>query len=344
MTTKRAAITVLAFEETKALEVRVGVGPEAGNNVISGTVTSTIFHWSKKYTPGATKSIEGTAKGEVTLYNKTGQSQALRKTTRLLTDTGILFRLSNYVAIPANGQVVAEVYADKPGKESDIPPSRFTIPGLSADLQKDIYAVSAKAMQGGGTMVGVVTPEELTAAEQDFKEKIKGAFITEKFPANAASADQHLVSVIDSKVVADQKAGAEVREFTLTGTSTLAVISYNQTELNQLVQKMISEKIDVATEKVLTTDAPLRVTLTATTLPKGMAELSVNKPIVVTLNEDSEQLKETNFTGKTKEEIQQYVKTLPHVTGAEVNFTPGWLVHTAPTIPGKIKVTVRMVK
>ena len=78
--------------------------------------------------------------------------------------------------MPPNGQVVAEVYADQPGKAYDIAPSRFSIPGLPTEMQQDIYAVSAKPMSGGGTMVGVVTQNDIDNAAQDFKDKVKDAY------------------------------------------------------------------------------------------------------------------------------------------------------------------------
>lgn len=339
MTTKRATITILAKEDTQEVTMAVTVGATPGPNTIVGKATSTVFLWSKDYFPGATESIEGVSKGTVMIYNKTDKPMALVKTTRLLSDSGVLFRLSTYIAVPAKGQISAEVYADKSGKESDIQPSHFTIPGLTPDLQSSIYAESGQAMSGGNTMIGVVTQEDINTAEADFKDKVKNAFLS-TYTSSSPSGQHILATVVESTVEANQKPGAKVKMFTLTGTSTLAVVSFSDAELNQLVSQTVGQKIDTKVEKLLSADATPTVTLNAVTLVNGTAELKVAQTVVATLNEESSQVKDrTNYTDKTKDQIIQYVKSLPHAIDAEVTFSPSWLMHSSPSIPGKITLT-----
>src|SRR3989338_1558315 len=133
-TSKKATILVLASDGSKqvAINLEVGGGRQEGgaSNRMSGLVTTTLFSRSEKYYPTGTKTISGIAGGEVVIYNKSNTAQPLVKTTRLLVANGALFRLSDRVLVPANGQVTAEVYADQSGSASDISPSRFSIPGL----------------------------------------------------------------------------------------------------------------------------------------------------------------------------------------------------------------------
>ena len=139
ITSKKATVVIVAKEDTKNVNVNVKVAKEANKeNTMAGLVSSVDFSWSEKYYPTGNKTVEGIATGEVVLYNKTNASQALVKTTRLLNPQGILFRLSDRVTVPANGQIVALVYADEVGPKSDIGSSTFTIPGLSEDKQKVI--------------------------------------------------------------------------------------------------------------------------------------------------------------------------------------------------------------
>jgi hypothetical protein len=348
MTTKRANITIVAKEEPVTVQMAVLVGrlSEGGEGVkVPGVVTSTSFVWSKKYYPGATETVEGTARGEVVVYNKTAQPIALKPTTRLLAENGVLFRLKSYTPVPANGQVAAEVYADQAGKDGDIAPSRFTIPGLSTDLQKDIYALSSKTMSGGGTMIGVVTAEDIDGALRDYKEKTGENFLNTVSSTYMQKGRKLLVSVLENKTDVDQKPGAKVREFFVSGTSTMVIVSYDPDELTRVVEKNIAQKIDVQNEKILSSDGAATVALNSTSLATGSAELSVSKKLIVTLSEDSSQaLKKENYTDKTKEEIEQYIKTLPHAISGEVRFSPSWLMRSAPSIPDKIIVNVRVVK
>lgn len=82
------------------------------------------------------------AQGPVRIVNGSSSSILLVKTTRLLTADGKLFRLASDVSVPANGQIAVGAYADQLGAAFAIGPTRFSIPGLSAIQQTQIYAVS----------------------------------------------------------------------------------------------------------------------------------------------------------------------------------------------------------
>lgn len=87
-----------------------------------------------------TNDITGVAEGRVTIYNETPSNQVLIKNTRLLTPDEKLFRLKDRVLIPAFGEIETDIYSDEAGEVGLIDPTGFIIPGLSEDLQKNIYA------------------------------------------------------------------------------------------------------------------------------------------------------------------------------------------------------------
>lgn len=136
MTSKKATIIVVSKEDSVPtnFEARVVSGKSAPGETVSGVVTSTIFEWAKQYSPQGTKLVTGTAQGEVTVYNKSNTAITLIPKTRFITSEGVLFRLTSYTNVPAHGQVTTAVYADKPGREGEIPPSQFTLPGLDLIL------------------------------------------------------------------------------------------------------------------------------------------------------------------------------------------------------------------
>jgi hypothetical protein len=150
ITSKKAEVTIVAKEDAKKVTLNVTLSQEGAKpGSMPGSVTSTVFSHTEKYQPTGTKSVAGTSKGEVIIYNKTGLAQPLVKTTRLLSPTGVLFRLSVNTTVPPQGQVTVPVYADQPGPLGDIAPTTFTIPGLIEVKQKTIYAESKAAMIGG---------------------------------------------------------------------------------------------------------------------------------------------------------------------------------------------------
>ena len=337
-TTKSAQVVIVAKSDNKNVQLAVAVAKEkAGDLSLAGTVVSKDVWHSEKYFPTGNKRVVGTATGEVTLYNDSAVSQALVKTTRLLTASGTLFRLSGPVTVPSKGQVTAQVYADKDGQDGDIGPSSFTIPGLSEDKQKVIYAKSDKAMSGGIKTIGVLTDQDLKTAEDDFVDKVKQSVAA---GTATGTAMKTLVSVTDYKIISDKKSGDEVSEFNLAGTSTVVIVTYNDDELRALIEKQIAGKIDPSMEKVLSITKDPQVTLTDSDSNKGTADLSVSQDVTVTLDANADKLAASNFFNKTKDEIERYVLSLGHVVGVEVKFSPSWM-HTAPSVADKLKVVVK---
>ncbi len=341
-TSKKATIVVVAKTDNKNVNLDISVEKQKSNGLsIAGIVTTTEFKWSQKYFPTGNKTTTGLAVGSVVLHNETAAAQTLVKTTRLLTPAGVLFRLSDRVIIPANGQVAAEVYADQPGAAGNIGLSKFTIPGLNEDKQKVIYADSSKDMAGGVRTVGVLSADDLKSAEADYVEKVKQAI--DSSLAKNGSFSQKLVFVPSHNVAADRKAGEEVTEFNLSGTSTVVVVFYNSEDLKTVLGKEISSRIDVTTEKVLSVSKEPQVSLASYDLEKQKARFSVYQDVLVTLDANADKLVAANFFGKSKDEIERYVFGLGHVVGVDVKFSPSWM-RSAPAVADRIQVIVKNVQ
>jgi len=340
---KKAQIVIVAKNDNKNVNLTIDLAQEKGTGELSlaGLVTSTKFYYSEKYSPTGNKEVEGTAAGIATLYNKTGTDQTLIKTTRLLNPDGVLFRLSDKVTVPANGQIDASVYADKAGKDSDIGPSKFTIPGLADDKQKVIYAESAKAMSGGMSKVGVLTDDDIKAAENDFVEKVKQA--ADSAISSTPGFDERLLAVVDNPGKADRKAGEEVSGFNVAGTTTVVFVYYKKDDLQNLLSKQVSGKIDVSSEKALSMTKDPQVSIANYDLAKATAQLAVYQDVLVTLDANADKLAVSNFFGKSKDEIERYVLGLGHVVGAEIKFSPSW-IGKAPADADKIKVVVKNIQ
>ncbi|MBU0546154.1 hypothetical protein KKA13_02770 [Patescibacteria group bacterium] len=343
-TTKKAAITIMAKGNTKNVTIAVDVAKQKddGFKGILGVVSSTNFQWSETYYPTSAKTVNGTAAGEVTLYNRTNVAQALVKTTRLLSTDGILFRLSDKVVVPANGQTSANVYSDQPGAASDINASQFTIPGLNPDKQKMIYAESTKPMTGGARSVKVLTQEDLDNAKKDYLEKAKSAFLKDLTIVDQQY-NQKIVSITESATTSSAKVGDEVSEFKVSGGNTMAYVFYSQDELAGVINKEMAGKIDPTSEKILSSDAEPKVALLNYDVQKGAAQLSVVQDLLITLDANAEKLAAKNFIGKKKDEIERYVLGLNHAAGVEIKMTPSWS-WSAPSVEDKIKVVVKNVQ
>lgn len=340
---KKTEITVIAKEDKKTVNLSVSATKEkSGDKSVSAIVTTTKFFFSENYSPTGAKTVEGLSKGEVTIYNKTNELVTLVKTTRLLSPNNVLFRLSDRVNIPAQGKIVAKVYADQGGSKSDIGPTAFTIPGLSSEKQKVVYAESSQSMAGGSGKIGVVSENDISSAKNDFKEKVRQAYL-KQIKETEIWADLKIVSISDSEPASSHKVGDETGNFSLSGTSTVVAVFLAKKDLEELLNKEIGKTVDNNSEKILSFSGEPSVSIASTDFTKQSAELNVSQETLVTLNVDAQSLAKTNFAGKDKSEIERYVVSLPHVTGVNVKFSPSWS-DTAPSSPDKIKVVVKNVK
>lgn len=342
MLVKKITVTVVSKEDVKGVSLNVKVGKTSGEGKIAGTVTTTQFAWSETFHPTGSKTVIGVARGNVILYNKTGTAQTLVKTTRLLTTAGVLFHLSDKVTVPANGQITAEAYADQQGAASEIGPSTFTIPGLSPDKQKVIYAESKDKISGGVVQVGILSSEDVSNATKQYKENAAAAFWDSVSSTYTNSAD-HVATVSVKEVLLNHKPGEEVSEFVISGTSTAAIVSYNSADLNNLLKSAVANKVDTNSEKILSLDSKPKVSLVTFDAQNSTAELSVKQNLVVTIDPDGEALAARNFMGKKKDEIERYTMGLDHVYAVDVKFSPSWM-SAAPSVPDRIKVIVKSVK
>jgi hypothetical protein len=130
------------------------------------------------------KDVVQKATGEIIIYNKGLTEQKLVATTRFESKDGFIFRIPQSVVVPAGkstvsgitpGSVKAVVNADRPGKEYNIGPNSFTIPGFQGNPKFDeFYATSEKPMVGGFIGVAkVVSETDYSSAVESLKTKLK---------------------------------------------------------------------------------------------------------------------------------------------------------------------------
>ena len=345
-TSKKATIVIAAKSDNKNINLSIDVAEAAGVGSLSGVITSTEFYWAEKYYPTGNKTTDDIAVGEVILYNESSADQPLVQTTRLLSANKILFRLSEGVIVPAKGQINAKVYADQKGVGGNITSSAFTIPGLSDDQQKLIYAKSVQTMAGGVKQVGALTSDDLQTAKNSYAAKVKQAFLVSSSSFLADDKLKNKEKIVYAKndaVKNDKKIGEEIKEFSLSGTSTIVVVYYDKTELQSITSKELAKKVDTESEQILAIDKSPQVSLISYDLSKSVARLSVYQDILVTLDANGAKLAAINFFGKSKDEIERHILGLSHVVSVDVKFSPSWM-GTAPSVTDKIKVIVKNIK
>jgi hypothetical protein len=107
------------------------------------------------------ETVSERAVGNILIYNtRSGSTQRLIKNTRFENPDGLIYRIQESVEVPSAtkdaagklipGVITAQVFADGPGEQYNIRPSRFTVPGLKGTDQYDsIYGESTVGFTGG---------------------------------------------------------------------------------------------------------------------------------------------------------------------------------------------------
>jgi len=342
MALSRATIVVQPKEETVKADLLVTVKEFnlTGNDVFGRFATTTVSGEGAYVSTKEIEQVPGVAEGTVIIYNKANSSQILIPTTRLLSEDDVLFRLKNKVVVPAGGSVVAEVYADKEGGEGNLAPTSFTIPGLSADLQKKIYAVSKERMSGG--LVNASAISELD--EDDAIAKLKETLTLQVSDElrKSLNVDGEFADMVYFTKVVSEKVDASVgssKEFKLYMTLDVTGVAYSdglKKEAEATLKSMVSADKTLVGSNI----EDLKPVVETYDPVNGSANLKVDLVGKTIFNQDSDILDKAKLAGKSKAEVQDYLSKFPGIESVEIKFFPFWL-KSVPKLRDHIKVIVK---
>lgn len=328
VTYARATVTVYPQRDTidnyEGRVITVRENPE-GTDEVAGEIHEVVVGGEKTGFASDSIETEGVARGFVTLVNDTSQPYTLVATTRLLNQDAVLFRLEDQVRIPANGELVAEVYADKPGKVGDIGPSRFTIPGLRAETQEVVYARSDDAMAGGVAARGVVNQEDIDAIEaalraeleaeaiQELGARIEGTWTGQEFEIDTMNRFVNVAPGEEADIIV-VRLTLRVRSVSYDRSGALEVVVEDLKRGLTSDRELVSvdgdmAEIDVERADAEELEAALRIRLT------GESSVALGSPLF-----DAEKLK-----GLDLDAVRLYFKGIAGVERVDVRFRPFWL-------------------
>lgn len=342
MSSKRATITIITKSEPLEVTDTVEIRPGDTEAVISGMVTTTIIEYEKVFSPEGSRTEDAVAVGKVTLINETTAPQPLIATTRVLSADGVLFRLKDAVTVPAQGSITASVYADVPGARGNIATSTFTIPGLSEEKQKVIYAKSDNEMSGGVRTIGIVDNEDVEKAEKTALEemKLRGAAALENFAREGMVGMFDVVQYTFEDVTG---IGTEVDSFVIKGRATIAGVWYDDSQAQSFAQDMLNKRVVDNSEILSSVEPAASVSLEGYDLETGIIQLTIAHRGLVNIDENSRELDKSSFFGKSEDEVKRYVMSLKHVEGVEMSFKPLWN-RSVPHVANNVEIIVREVQ
>ena len=281
------------------------------------------------------KDVGEKAKGTITFYNNSDSKKIISSGTIVTSSNDLDFITTSDIAVasasgdassPKPGTASISIVAKNIGSEYNIPSStKFSIDNISSNT---LAGKNDSAFSGGSKKsVTVVAKADIDKVTQDLtnqlEEKAKDAL------KDKAGAGQQLLPIFTStnlsKKSFDNDLGDESSKVTLKGTVTFTTLSYSTEDLGKIAQAAIQGKYDedlaLSSKGILTelqdikpgknNDATASLVMDAGLLPKIDATDVVQ-----------------NITGKSFQDSTAYLKTLPQVSGVEIELSP-----SIPLIP-----------
>ncbi len=337
----KATITLTVDEEPKTLSLDLTVSATSTNTDLNEQLVEQELEITQNFEVNNFKEEKGIATGEIKIINNSNNNQTLVKTTRFLSPTEILFRLSDTIIVPANKEIIAKVYADKSGEKYDIDPTKFTIPGLSKNLQQKIYGISEKAMTGGIKKIGVLTQTDLDLAKTEFEKNINSLAkkeLEKKLKNKIVLEDLILTNILEQKF--SNEIDEKVSGFDLT-TKILAQTIIIDFEDMLEVAKEKYKKENVNEETILSWDIEnFKYSLQSFEKSSNLASIEAVLTAQVAGSFDVDKFNKAEIAGFDKKGIEYYFSQFPGIKEIEIKFSPFW-VKSAPALADRIKVEIK---
>lgn len=305
----------------------------------------------KEFPATREKEVQEKAKGIITVYNQYSSApQTLVKGTRFISEKEKLFRTVETIVIPGaqieEGKIIpnsinVRAEAAEPGKDYNIGPSSFTIPGFKGTPKYEgFYGKSTQPMSGGVIgRVKVVSAEDIQAAKDiltvELKKKAKED-LEKKIPSDLNILKDTSIEEVEessSNVEANQAAD----KFTIKVKVMAKVLGFSENDAISLINSNLKEKIS-GDKTLIKESIKINYAVTDVNLDKGTARLSCEVKENLAWRVDVEQIRR-ELAGKDEAGVRQYLASRSEIESAKVIFWPFW-VNQIPSKESKIKITI----
>lgn len=340
----RTTISVKSIPQDVSLEFDVTIAdPESDlTDAIPGRWTTVELAETKTFTGFTeTSEVPDFATGTVTIVNESTRTQPLVATTRLLSDSGVLFRTQESISVGPNSRVDVNVKADEAGAAGNVEPTRFTIVALHASSQDVIYGESSEAMTGGTRTAKALTRDDANRIKDSVLESVtKSATaqaqdqLAELYPDGRFLADAVTREILREELSAD--IDAEVESVDATTAVQVQAVSIDPLALQNAVLERLANR--VPEQKQLLSDS-LNTLYNIKSIDEKTNQITLHLQASayadITLASDI--LDKTKLTNLDRQSIESYFDVYDEIQSVEVHFSPFWAFQT-PALPDHIEV------
>lgn len=322
---------------------------DAEKAIIPGALFVETKNAQRSFRASGKRFVERKAKGVITIYNAfSSDPQPLVATTRFQTADGKIYRLDKAVTVPgakivdgkiAPSSISVSVTADKPGAEYNIGPvERFSIPGFKGSPKFDaFYGSSDKAMEGGFVGEQAYPTEADIAAGKEEVARILEDVLKVSMPQQMPEGYTFLDGAFASRIIS-QTVNPETDQngnFSILGAAELASFGFRESDLIAMMRdrarKELYPDVVVKDYEVSYDDVSLSGDRTSLSFRVTLRAMFV-RPI------DKQALLQ-NLLGKSENDAQAVIYSLPGFESGSINFWPFW-VRSVPSNSNKVKIII----
>ncbi len=340
---KSASLMIEANTQAKSVDEKEKVVPAALEQITKEK--------NGEFDATGSQSGAGKSTGKVVIYNEfSSENQPLVATTRLQTSDGKIFRITKGVIVPGvtkvggetkPGAIEVEVVADKPGKEYDIEPTTFKIPGFEGGPKYEkFHAESVKPMKGGsGEGAAIVTAQDLAKAKEKLVAEAKKEILDDLKGKLGDSrhffGDTTLFDIISSS--SSEKAGAQAQKFTFTVNLKARILSFQKSDVEKLIEQ--GEKASGIKTAQIDFEKGVNYILSEADVGKGFLKFEAKTDFRLSEGVDLENFKKGSL-GKNESELENFIKSYPSIKSVDVNFWP-FFSSRVPISERRVKIEIQ---
>ena len=282
---------------------------------------------------------EEKAKGKIRVFNKARAALSLIKETRFLSEGDKTFISPKPIFIPGNSYVDVEVVAIGAGKDYNIGPSNFSVPGLKGTNRYfTTSGQSFESMKGGSREeIKKVTQEDLKNAKDFLAEKIFSGLqnsLKEKSSPQLILFDEAVSKEI-ADVFSPVKAGAEIERFGFSVKGKAKAIVFKKSDLENLLEELLLLEIN-SDKKIFPESLSINYELKSVDFKNNQIEIDAKISAKVYQDIDEKSIK-NEILKKGENQIKEIILQNFPILSIEMTFHPFW-AKKAPIDPDKIKI------
>lgn len=322
-------------------------------NILPGNILSGKQKAVKEFFASGKTVKEIKAEGVIRVYNAySTSSQVLVATTRFVSADGKLFRSVERVMIPGGtyqggklqpGSLDVRVRADQPGKDYNIGPSTFSIPGFAGTVRYTaFYGKSSDPMTGGfrGEAYQIIQ-QDIDKAENVLKENLLKA--VETYLKSRVSEEIIILEKAMSKEfsipVFSVKAGDEKESFVGEGQLSFISLTFKKSDSENFAKEYIASQTS-KDQKLDSNSLKINYSIETIDIEKGKMILNLDISAKVYFEILEKDLTE-EVAGKQLSEAEEFLTQDPRISKLEINLWPFW-VKRVPQAGEKVRIEQRI--